>query len=87
MTDDQIDEIVKSKKFFQTELIDDNDGDNNRDDINDDDDIRHDFPRFDLMTTEPTNGKILPSKPGTGHDQNHGKIPNLGTLLGTQIAF
>lgn len=40
MTDDQIDEIVKSKKFFQTELIDDNDGDNDRDDINDDDDIR-----------------------------------------------
>merc|ERR1719317_1777504 len=27
MTDDQIDEIVKSKKFFQTELIDENDGD------------------------------------------------------------
>ena len=59
MTDDQIDEIVKSKKFFQTELIDDNDGDNDRDDINDDDDIRHDFPRFDLMTNEPTDGKIF----------------------------
>jgi len=46
MTDDQIDEIVKSKNFFQTELIDDHDGDHNHDDINEDDDIRHDFPRF-----------------------------------------
>ena len=58
MTDDQIDEIVKSRKFFQTELIEDQDGDHNHE-INDDDDIRHDFPRFDLMTTEPTNGKIF----------------------------
>ena len=41
MTDDQIDEIVKSRKFFQTELIEDQDGDHNHD-INDDDDIRHD---------------------------------------------
>jgi len=40
MTDDQIDEIVKSKKFFQTELIDDHDGDHDHDRINDDDDIR-----------------------------------------------
>ena len=40
MTDDQIDEIVKSRKFFQTELIEDQDGDHNHD--NDDDDIRHD---------------------------------------------
>jgi len=39
MTDDQIDEIVKSRKFFQTELIEDQDGDHNHD-INDDDDIR-----------------------------------------------
>ena len=46
MTDDQIDEIVKSKKFFQTELIDDHDGDPDHDRINDDDDIRHDFPYF-----------------------------------------
>ena len=46
MTDDQIDEIVKSKKFFQTELIDDHDGDPDHDRINDDDDIRHDIPHF-----------------------------------------
>ena len=38
MTDDQIQEIVNSRQFFQTELIEDFDRDNDRD--NDNDDIR-----------------------------------------------
>ena len=39
MTDDQIQEIVNSKQFFQTELIEDFDRDNGQE-LTDNDDIR-----------------------------------------------